>query len=131
MIIVTIALIISASISKAVMDKIQFHYSNSVFNKENPLFWNPKESWKNKWKDRDKSNGERFFGSSTIFVFLTDAWHLFQSYKITALFLAMVTYEPVITLDNNTLELFANFILLKSIYTGFFELFFTYIFESK
>ena len=45
--------------------------------KGNPLFWHKNEAWKNKWKDGDKSKGEKFFGSSRWFVMFTDAWHLF------------------------------------------------------
>ena len=42
-----------SAISESIMDKIQFHYDKSIFSTEkyNQLFWNPIESWKNKWKD--------------------------------------------------------------------------------
>ena len=45
--------------------------------KGNPLFWHKNKSWQNKWKNGDKSQGEKFFGSSRWFVAQTDAWHLF------------------------------------------------------
>lgn len=41
------------------------------------LFWVKNQSWKNKWKNGDKKQGEKFFGSSRWFVLFTDAWHLF------------------------------------------------------
>lgn len=40
-------------------------------------FWHKNIAWKNKWKNGDKSQGEKFFGSSRWFVAFTDAWHLF------------------------------------------------------
>jgi hypothetical protein len=78
-----------SAISESIMDKIQFHYDNSIFSNEkyNQLFWNPTESWKNKWKDDLKT--EKFLGSSTIFVFTTDAWHLFKFFKNTTLFIGL------------------------------------------
>ena len=45
--------------------------------KGNPLFWHKNEAWKNKWKDGDKTKGEKFFGSSRWFVMFTCGWHLF------------------------------------------------------
>ena len=41
------------------------------------IFWVKDQSWKNKWKNGDKKQGEKFFGSSRWFVAQTDAWHLF------------------------------------------------------
>ena len=78
-----------SAISESIMDKIQFHYDKSIFSTEkyNQLFWNPIESWKNKWKDDLKT--EKFLGSSTIFVFTTDAWHLFKFFKNTFLFIGL------------------------------------------
>ena len=76
----TIALIILAIIfsilsgfCKAICDlseegKIKFR---------NTLFWLKDLSWRNKWKNGDKREGEKFKFSSTIFVLFTDAWHLF------------------------------------------------------
>ena len=37
---------------------------------------NPKLSWMNKWKNKDYKQGEKFIGSSTVFVMFTDLWHL-------------------------------------------------------
>jgi hypothetical protein len=65
--------------SEAIMDKLQFHYNNSIFKKfKNQLFWDPQISWKNKYKNGNPSDGEKFFLSKTLFVGLTDAWHLFK-----------------------------------------------------
>jgi hypothetical protein len=42
-------------------------------------FWNPAISWKNKYANGDPLQGEKYFGSSTVFVFTTDAYHLFRT----------------------------------------------------
>jgi len=80
----------------AVQDKLQFHYEASVFPRGDDKllggteqFWNPAISWKNKWKDGQKANGERFIFSSTALVFITDGWHLFQFFKLTFFYLAI------------------------------------------
>ncbi len=86
-------LIILAGISEAVMDKVQFHYNKSIFSKLNGLFWDPSISWKNKWKSDLKT--ERFKGSSNIFVFTTDAWHLFKFLRNLFLFIGI----PLICYD--------------------------------
>ena len=66
-----------SGVSKAVMDKISFHYYGSVFTTLNEYFWNPIYSWMNKYKEGIVDFGPRFFGSTTFFVWTTDAWHLF------------------------------------------------------
>ena len=39
---------------------------------------NKNQSWKNKWKNGDKEQGEKFIGSSTVLVGFTDLWHFSQ-----------------------------------------------------
>lgn len=100
--ILSFLLIIFSGISESIMDKLNFHFEKSIFSnkdKYKQIFWNPIESWKNKWKDDLKT--ERFIGSSTLFVFTTDAWHLFKFFRNTSLFIglgliAFVTYNPII-----------------------------------
>ena len=72
LIILSVVFSILSGISKAVMD-----LSEESKIKGNPLFWHKNKSWQNKWKNGDKSQGEKFFGSSRWFVLFTDAWHLF------------------------------------------------------
>ena len=76
----TIALIILAVVfafvsgfSKAICDlseegKLKFYKKT---------FWLKHFSWQNKWKNGDKAQGEKFWGSSRWFVMFTDGWHLF------------------------------------------------------
>lgn len=72
LIILSVVFSVVAGISKAIMDT-----SEEGVIKWNPLFWHKHKSSVNKWKNGDKAQGERFFGSSRWFVLFTDAWHLF------------------------------------------------------
>jgi hypothetical protein len=83
-------LILLSGVSESIMDTLQFHYDLSIFKKmNNQKFWNPILSWMNKWKNDDPKNGEKFLGSSTIFVGVTDAWHLFKLIHNFTLFLGL------------------------------------------
>lgn len=88
--IIGIILISIAGISKAIMDNIQFHFNRSIFNqlKYNQKFWNPTLSWENKYKEGSMTE-PKFFGSTTYFVFTTDAWHLFQMLMLLCLFIGI------------------------------------------
>ena len=112
-------LILISGISKAIMDKISYHYDKSIFKKLGP-FWNPEESWKFKYKNNDPDQGERFLGSTTIFVSLTDAWHLFNLIRnfclVSAIAVASMNFY---------------FLIGYLIFIGTFHLFFEYAFKSK
>lgn len=47
-----------------------------LYGAKNRQFYDPIVSWKNKWKNGDVTQGERFPGSSTVFVGVTDWYHL-------------------------------------------------------
>lgn len=89
--------IIIAGILNSIMDVIQFKWSSSIFRKiTNPSlikYMNPSISWKNKWKDDLKT--EKFIGSSTVFVFITDFWHLLKMLMIVMIALSIVYYNPI------------------------------------
>jgi hypothetical protein len=69
---VTLFLLLAA-VFKAAQDKIAH---GGGFPRFGQFFVN--NSWRNKWKNGYPADGERFWGSSTIFVWLTDGWHLFD-----------------------------------------------------
>ena len=117
-IISTIVLVVIAAITNAIMDILQQKYKASIFsnlNRYSSQFWNPKLSWKNKWKwSEDKQTFvEKFPLSSTVLVWTTDAWHLMQMIFHTSwqLAIAINTPNPVLT-----------FVVLKTINSGVFEL---------
>lgn len=94
--ILPIILLIVSSILKSLMDTIQFHWESSFFSKIDKnsklfLWLNPLYSWQNKWKDKYKPNGEKFWGSSRWFAFLTDAWHFLDFLKIIT-FICILTF---------------------------------------
>lgn len=109
----------ASSIAEAIMDKIQFHYDKSIFSQDKykQTFWNPTKSWVNKWKD-DSAKEEKFLGSSSIFVFTTDAWHLFKFFRNTFLFIGL----PLLSFGSMNIILAA--ILARIIYGLVFTIYF-------
>lgn len=80
-----ILLLVISAIGEAVMDTVSHHFYTSIFSFRNDMFWNPIDSWRNKYKDGDINNGPKFFGSTTFLVWTTDAWHLFKTIHKTGL----------------------------------------------
>jgi hypothetical protein len=74
------------------MDTLAHHYPTSIFNDMDPKYWNPKISWKNKYKDGQKILGPAFFLSTGLLVAFTDAWHFFKSLQIVLLAAAIVMF---------------------------------------
>lgn len=116
-------LIAASSIFEAAMDTLLFHYDKSIFNQDtyNQKFYNPTISWINKWENVELRK-EKFLGSSTIFVFTTDAWHLFKFFRNTLLFIGL----PIITIGQ--INLILAIIIARIIYGIFFTIFFDKIF---
>ena len=81
-----------------VMDTLKDHYAPSIFPKEgetlhgkSPQYWDPRISWKNKYKDWD--NGDQrpaFTGAKTYLVWLTDGWHRYQFYQLACMRTALI-----------------------------------------
>lgn len=117
-----------AGFAEAVMDKLQFHYNKSIFKGfRNQIFWNPKLSWRNKWKNGNKEEGERFLFSSSLLVGLTDGWHLMKSIRTLGLFLGLffVVFEPIF------ISLFYLFIAARILFGAVFTLTFNRILNEK
>jgi len=132
MILLGLISVILAGISNAVMDKLQFHWYKSIFangTKYNKQFWDPEVSWKNKYKPGLESyKYEKFKYSTTLLVFLTDAWHLFQMLHTLLLFvgISLIAY-----FCNSFLELFLYVLLSRILYSLCFELFFKKLLSKK
>jgi hypothetical protein len=121
-----IVLIALSGVSNAVMDTLVHHYNSSIFRDKNVKFWNPKDSWMNKWiVDIDGSYKERFVGSSTVFVWTTDGWHLFQFLMLKFIFLAVVFYDGI------TGYKAIDFVLLHTVFSVSFEVSYKYILIKK
>lgn len=116
-----------SGIFNSIMDVLSFRYHTSVFRSLNSDFWNPELSWRNKWKNGDPTHGERFPGSSTVFVSLTDGWHLAKSLMLTSITLTIITVEHYTPMINYI----ADFIIYRTIFGVAFNLFFKKILIGK
>jgi hypothetical protein len=129
-IIIVILLFMSGAFFNSIMDVLQFRYEKSIFkNNVNQQFFNPKISWRNKWKDGDPEKGEAYPGSSTVFVLFTDAWHLaqflmFTCFEVAVIFLLYKLYRF------NWYILALIFLGMKVVFGMTFELFFKYLLIS-
>ncbi len=122
---ISIILFVFAAILNAITDVLDFHYSKSIFTKcKNSQWINPALSWKNKWKNGDPNQGEKFLGSSTIFVFVTDLWHLCKFLMMLLIVFAIVFYSVLFSW-------WIDLIILFAIYFLIFELFFSKIFVKR
>ena len=76
-------------------DVMQFKYNRSVFpqHEGNESFWNPKLSWKNKYLNGNPDQGELFPLSTTLFVSLTDGWHLSKTIRNCSWTCAIISYK--------------------------------------
>lgn len=117
-----------SAIGKAGMDILQFKYHDFKFkDKLNPNFWNPSISWKNKYKNLDVSQGEKFLGSTTIFVFLTDGWHLCQFVFLNSLFISALFLFPLYSANLNLITI-SILVVLRIVFGLVFTLFYKKIF---
>jgi len=117
MIALTAILLCIAAIANSIMDTLVHHFDVSIFARKNTLFWNPDLSWKNKYKNGSPAQGARFPGSTTLFVFVTDGWHLFKFVMLNSYLLA-VTIPIAFLLSASlwmTLGIFAGLKLLQGV----------------
>lgn len=124
--IIGIILVSIGGISKAIMDKLQFHFHKSIFKLDpvryNQQFWDPTLSWSNKYKEGSMTE-PKFFGSTSYFVFLTDAWHLFQMVMTISLFIG-------ISITSYYCDSFIELLIKVSILRIFFGVLFTAFFKK-
>jgi hypothetical protein len=77
-IILIILLAVLSGIAKAIADTSASCYPESKLTLfKNPYYWAKSVGSDSKYKNDDPKQGEKFFGSTTFLVWLTDAWHLF------------------------------------------------------
>ena len=107
-----------AGMSNGVMDKLQFHYKDSLLDKLDGVndTFDPDKSWINKYKDF----GDSFIANTfeklrkTALVFTTDLWHLMQWFMLKFFALSFLFYEPS---DYLLFEVF--FIMFVPFHLGF------------
>lgn len=77
LLIVSGLLFLIGGMANGIMDTLQFHHSISIFH-DWGSWWDPSISWSFKYYNGDPNLGPKFFLSTTLLVFVTDAWHFFQ-----------------------------------------------------
>lgn len=84
-------------------DMMRDKYSVSVFPQDNELllgrsrqFWNPYESWTNKYRNWPTDTRAAWPGAKTWSVSLSDGWHLSKTLHLKAAQAASVMYQPPI-----------------------------------
>jgi hypothetical protein len=127
MIYIGFLLFIFAGLSESIMDTLQFHYSISKFyHLKNKTFWNPSESWKNKYKNGDPMDGPKFPLSTNLLVGVTDAWHLFKLLRTFFIFAGVF----FIFIPCQTTEMCLLYVCISRILYGVsFSLSFDYLFK--
>lgn len=109
----------------SVMDVLKTRYNTSIFASwKNQTWLKPSLSWRNKWKDGDKSQGERFFGSSTFLVWITDFWHLAKMLMLVGIGFAIVMYKPIVAW-------WIDWFILYCAFTVPFEIFYSRILVKR
>lgn len=118
-----------AGIAKAIMDKVNFHFEKSVFNKRNIYYWNPEYSWINKYNKITDNSQEVFtrkkwFKIIPVPVLFTDFWHLVQTFHISLIMLAIVSYSEVY-------GFWVDFLIYSLLYRAFFFIFYNHYLARK
>jgi len=113
---ITLILFFIAGILNACMDTLATHYSTSIFRFWKNQNWvNPSLSWHDKWSSKYKFIK---FLMSTIFVWLTDFWHLCKFLMLIFISLGVVLYHPITTWYLDALILYCIFTLTFQIFYG-------------
>ena len=112
--IITIILVIISAISNACMDVVWNNFNSSIFFNINNKWFDPHMSWLNKWNWWPTKLGK--FLLSTIFVFITDFWHLCK-------LIMLVCYSLAIALNVNIFNNIIETFVLYCLFTCTFELF--------
>lgn len=77
MIVAIVILLILSALADAFMYVLQFRVMPGSRFYQHP-WWDPDLSWSNKYKNNDPKQGEKFPGSTTLFVAVTDGWHFIK-----------------------------------------------------
>ena len=117
---ITFFFITLAGFFNAIMDTLKSptYYDRSIFPKSGwwSEFLDHRKSWTRKWKPGTRE--ERFPGSSTVFVFLTDGWHLAQALMIACFLIGVICYEGVF-------GRLWDFVIMFGMFNVVFEIFFS------
>ena len=90
--ILTGSLVFVGGSAKGFNETLHFNYKafEIAFPGANERWFDPQISWRNKYKDGDPDNGPKFFLSTSVFVMITDQYHLNNFLHRAALMSALV-----------------------------------------
>jgi len=76
-------------------ETLKWHYNDftAVFPNNNPQYWYVTKSWTNKYKNGDYNQGPKFPGSTTMFVWTTDGYHI-NRFGRNTMFVCTLTLYP-------------------------------------
>ena len=108
--------------------RIDYSKFRAVHPRANEGWWNPNESWHNKWKNGDPEQGEAFLFSSTALVWTTDAYHFMRTGRnltmISAIVIPIWSKKPI-------LQYVAEFVIYYISYTTGFNLMFNGVYKMR
>jgi hypothetical protein len=122
------------------IESINYHYEDGFKLRcpnANDHFWNPAVSWKNKYKNNDPAQGPKFAGSTNVFVFTTDAYHLLRAGSRTmnaftlAYYVNQSYHEKELAKRKKWLKIGADFLILTAIRTAGFHLTYSFLFRKQ
>jgi len=87
------AALLLAGAADGIAESVKWHYDSfdKRFNAYDP-YWDPNISWKNKYLNNDPLQGPKFPGSTTMFVWVTDGYHMTRMVKNTSMVGAVVIH---------------------------------------
>lgn len=129
---VKMSLVFMSGASDGMSQTLAFHYQyfQNDYPSANQNYWNPDSSWYNKWENGDPAQGENFIGSSTVFVWTTDAYHLFRTISKTSL-VSGISFGTLINInDNKNWWIYiTDFVLYSVAYSAGFHLTYSLMFR--
>ena len=86
--VVSSSLLFAGGCSDGMAETMKFRYPEfkKVFPNSSDQFWDPSISWENKYKNNNPLEGPKFFGSTTIFVGVTDSYHMTRTLRNSFVF---------------------------------------------
>ena len=80
---------------RSVWNRVANYFDRIGWHSLGQHFWDYRISWKNKWKNGDPTQGEKFFLSSRMLATYMDAWHLLKFIWLLHFFSAIVEYKAM------------------------------------
>lgn len=133
------AMLLSGMIDGTI-ESMVWHYEDGFKQRcpnANDQFWNPAVSWTNKYKNHDPAQGAKFFGSTNLFVYTTDSYHMLRAASRTlngvtlAFYINQSVHEKEMTRKQRWLRIGRDFLVLTAIRTAGFHLTYSLLFRKQ